>query len=118
MADINLKLKIDSSGLKKFYSGLEKTIYEGIPRFYIDELDFNLQFNVPVVTGALKRSLDFRLRPYRPGSMKIADFQMLYYGIPVEERRGFIARSQRESYASSNRILTNAISYGFGGRLR
>ena len=117
MADFIFKLDVDTKDLFKMYTGLEKTIYQGIPKFFIEELDFNLQFNVPVVTGQLKRSLKFYRKQARKGNNKIADFEMMWYGIPVEERRGFLARSMRETYSKNNRILTNAIAYGMGGRL-
>ena len=106
--DINLKLNVDVSGLTHIYQRIEKTMYEGVPKFVIDEFNWALHSNVPVDTGALKRSLKF----YKTSNKrKVADLEMMWYG-PIQ-RKIWIDQSVKEINGSV--VGRNAIAFGFGG---
>ena len=106
--NINMNLKVDVSELTHIYQRIEKTMYEGVPKFIIEEFEWALNSNVPVDTGALKKSLKF----YKSSNVrKIADLQMMWYG-PLQ-RKNWIDQSVKE--IDGTVVGRKAIAFGFGG---
>lgn len=115
MGNINLRIELNTRQLKQLYQRLEKIVYDGIPKFAVEELDSNLHMNVPVVTGQLKRSIKLFKRDIKDG--RLADLSMMWYGIPVNERRGWIDTSVKETLDYGESIARQSIAFGFGGML-
>lgn len=107
------KLEIDTKDLKRIYGALEKSIYIGIPKYYLPSLEKNLKKHAPIESGDLRDSITVRLKD--GSDLNIGEIEMLSYGLHLDKLNNWISLSLKDTESELNGIGRQALNYGFEG---